>query len=77
MVDHQTIQQVTAAATNGSPFVLHAAGRFLGLGVEEQHALANGKLPFWLWIALGVGAGWAIGVQAQKRRWAPGWLSGR
>lgn len=73
--DPSSVATIQHLATRGTPVVLEAAGRLAGLGQAEQTALLEGKVPFWLLLTIGVAAGWAIGVQAQKRGWARGWLS--
>lgn len=52
---------------NGSPSVLSLAGRAFGLGEAEQTALINGKVPFWIWVTLGITGGVVIGIQIHKR----------
>lgn len=74
-LDPNNVAAIQQLATRGTPVVLEAVGRLAGLGQAEQGALLEGKVPFWLLLAIGVTAGWAIGVQSQKRGWAKGWLS--
>ena len=59
-------QDVAHAAQHGSPVVLEAAGRLLGLGANERDALARGRLPGWLWAVVGLGAGVVVGVRAYR-----------
>lgn len=58
------------AVEQGSPLVLRTAGRFLGLGQDEQRMLVNGEVPVWVWatgaLALGVFAG--VMVERHKDR---------
>lgn len=63
----QDIQTYANIAKQGSPALLSFVGRAFGLGQAEQQALVAGKFPTWMWILLGVGAGTAVGVYAQKR----------
>ncbi len=67
MISNVPYGQVAHAAEHGSPAVLAAAGRFLGLGQAERAALANGRVPGWLLVTLGVGAGVVLGVRAYKK----------
>jgi hypothetical protein len=59
--------QVAHAAQHGSPVVLEAAGRLLGLGAEERAALATGRIPWWLWATLGLSAGVVVGARAYRK----------
>lgn len=54
-------------AKNGSPMLVRAAGRMLGLGEGEQAALRQGRIPWWVWAAGGIAAGFYAGVQVYKR----------
>ncbi len=47
-------------AKNGSPALLSTVGRIAGLGVDDQQALVQGRIPFWFWIVVGVGTGAAL-----------------
>lgn len=67
MIGHVPYGQVAHAAQHGSPIVLEAAGRLLGLGEAERGALAAGRVPGWLWATLGLGAGVVIGVRAYRK----------
>jgi len=55
------------ATQNGSPLLLSAVGRVLGLGQDEQRALADGKIPGWLWLTVGLVGGTLVGIQIYKR----------
>lgn len=65
-MDPAQMGTVLHAAKNGSPHLLRLAGRAFGLGEAEQTALVQGKLPFWLWITVGLAGGVLVGVQIQK-----------
>jgi hypothetical protein len=58
--------QMKDIAQNGAPFALHAVGRLLGLGLDEQKALANGKIPWWTWLAGGLAVGFVAGARVQR-----------
>jgi hypothetical protein len=58
---------VARAASDGSPAVVKAAGRLLGLGAEERDALARDGVPGWAWAVIGVGAGIVAGVRIYRR----------
>lgn len=63
-----TPEQLAALAQHGSPILLQAVGRALGLGAEERAAIAGGvKLPVWFWIAVAGAAGIVIGVRVQRQ----------
>lgn len=73
------MHQIVDMAQNGSPALLSAAGRMLGLGQAETSALTKGKIPAWFWITMGVGAGIFAGVRAY-RMWPekfPEWVKGK
>lgn len=59
--------QATELARNGSPLVIKAAGRLLGLGEEERDALLGGRVPWWVWTVGGLAVGVVVGVQVYKR----------
>lgn len=67
MIGNVPYGQVAHAAQNGSPIVLEAAGRLLGLGASEREALASGRVPGWLWAVVGLGAGVVVGVRAYRK----------
>ena len=74
-----TLDDIERMSHKGSPALLSMAGRAIGLGADEQQALANGKLPAWFWVAAGVLGGVVIGVQVQ-RRWpqhVPNFVGGK
>jgi hypothetical protein len=58
---------VAKIAQNGSPMLMNAAGRLLGLGDDERAALARGKVPWWVWTIGGLALGFYAGVQVYKR----------
>lgn len=60
-------QQLAEAATTGSPAAVRAVGRLLGLGAEEQAALARGGVPGWLWVVGAVLGGAVAGVRIYRR----------
>lgn len=64
--------QMKDIAQNGAPAILHAVGRFVGLGEEERKALSMGQVPWWTWLLGGVTIGVVAGARIQ-RRW-PGKL---
>lgn len=55
------------ALKDGSPMLLNAVGRAFGLGPTEQDALGTGTVPGWAYLTIGILAGVALGIQAQKR----------
>ena len=61
-------EQVAHVATNGSPLLLQALGRFYGLGPKERAAFGqNGTgVPTWAWCVVAIGAGIVIGSRVQK-----------
>lgn len=61
---------VERIARHGSPLLLQAIGRALGLGPDERAALGrNGVagVPTWTWVALALAAGFVVGARVQKR----------
>jgi hypothetical protein len=58
---------VVEVAQHGSPFLLNAVGRMLGLGQAEQQALARGEFPRWAVLTIGIGLGALVGVYAHRR----------
>lgn len=53
----QHAHQAMKAAQNGSPAVVEAVGRLVGLAGPERDALARGKIPGWAWLVAGLGVG--------------------
>jgi hypothetical protein len=74
----QNVEQLADVALNGSPALVSAAGRLIGLGQAERSALAQGKIPAWFWMSLCIVGGVAIGVRVQKAwpRTLPEWITG-
>lgn len=64
LANPERVQQV---AQQGTPLLVHAAGRLMGLGEGEQAALKQGRVPWWLWAAGGIALGFYAGVHAYKR----------
>ena len=62
-IDYATVFKV---ANEGSPFILNAVGRVFGLGQEESSSLFKDGLPTWTWVVIGLGAGFFLGVRAEK-----------
>jgi len=58
---------VAKLATAGSPGLLRAAGRLLGLGEVQQDQLTQGRIPWWIIAVGGVALGVAAGVKLQQR----------
>jgi hypothetical protein len=72
------IDQIADAAVNGSPVLVSAAGRLVGLGQTEREALVEGRIPKWLWMGAFLVGGFVIGVRVQKA-WPsrmPRWVAG-
>ncbi len=67
-METNTLSQALAIAQNGSPQLLHAAGRVFGLGAAERAALAEGAIPRWAVGLLAMSAGVAAGI-AIHRQW--------
>jgi hypothetical protein len=67
------------AAQHGSPALLGAVGRAFGLAEPERAALANGKIPAWFWVTIGVGLGVVAGIRLHKAMPTkiPEWLAGK
>ena len=67
------------AAQHGSPALLQAVGRAVGLGAEERAAITKGALPGWLWAVGGIAVGVFVGVRLQKAvpQYVPQWLKGK
>jgi len=61
------IIQVLEAANQGSPQILHAAGRVFGLGDAERDALAKRSFPAWAVGLLGISVGILAGAAIQRR----------
>jgi hypothetical protein len=71
--------QLADAAKNGSPALLQAVGRAVGLGAEERAALSKGSVPGWLWAVGGIALGVFVGVRLQRAvpQYVPVWLKGK
>jgi len=67
------------AAQHGSPALLQAVGRAVGLGAEERVALSRGSVPGWLWAVGGIAVGVFVGVRLHKAvpQYVPQWLKGK
>lgn len=59
--------QAAKIAENGSPMLVQAAGRLLGLGADERDALSKGAVPWWLWTLGGLALGFYVGVKVHQR----------
>lgn len=70
--------QAAELARNGSPLVVKAAGRLLGLGDDEREALLGGRVPWWVWTVGGLTLGFVVGVQVYKKHpdVVPGFVKG-
>lgn len=66
-VSLDSIGRIGRIAQHGSPLLINSMGRLFGLGETEQQALAKGEFPRWAIFVLGIGAGLAAGVFAQRR----------
>ncbi|MDD1678142.1 MAG: hypothetical protein LUO93_03025 [Methanomicrobiales archaeon] len=62
-----SVSDLQGVAKHGSPMLLNAFGRALGLGANEQAALGGGKLPWWLWASVALAGGVVVGIQVHKR----------
>lgn len=60
-------QALAAFSESGSPALVSSFGRLLGLGQDEQAALARGQVRGWTIFALGVIAGAATAVAVSRR----------
>lgn len=67
MIPNVPYAQVAHAAQHGSPAVLKAVGRLVGLSDTEREALAGGRVPGWFWGVLGLGIGVVAGVRAYRK----------
>ena len=67
VVQNLPADAIGQVAQHGSPMLLRALGRAVGLGQDEQAALGQGAVPWWLYGVIGVGLGVFVGVQLQKR----------
>jgi hypothetical protein len=56
------LQAARAVAAGVDPNPIRVAGRLLGLSGAEQ----NGRVPFWGYVAVGVGAGFLLGIWASR-----------
>jgi hypothetical protein len=68
MMEANALSQALQIAQNGSPQILHAAGRMFGLGEAEREALSQGQVPRWAIGVLGLSVGLVAGI-AIHRRW--------
>lgn len=66
---------VARVAKHGSPEMLHAAGRCLGLGQAERNAIKRDGVPRWVLMLLAASAGLLAGAAVESR--VPGLLSRR
>jgi hypothetical protein len=60
-------EQMSETLQNGSPMLINAAGRMLGLGDAEQSALAAGGIPKTALVVLGLVGGVLAGLYVGKR----------
>lgn len=60
-------EAVMSALEQGSPVIVRTAGRFLGLGSDEQKMLMGG-LPVWVWVGGAFAAGVYAGMKLEKHR---------
>lgn len=60
-------EEIIDTLQNGSPMLLNAAGRMLGLGEGEQQALAAGAFPRSALVGLGLLGGMLLGLYVGKR----------
>ena len=58
---------IVRAAQHGSPMLLSALGRMIGLGEEERRALGAGTVPWWFWVTAGAALGLFAGIQVMSR----------
>lgn len=66
-MDVGSIAKMVNAAHQGSPQILHAAGRVFGLGEAERNAIRNGDFPRWALALVGAAGGFMLGVYAHNR----------
>lgn len=59
-------QTLASMSEVGSPALVTSAGRILGLGADEQQALARGDVPRWAVFALGAIAGSVLMVGLRR-----------
>ena len=59
--------QAAQIARGGSPLLVSAAGRLLGLGEGERSDLAGGRIPWWVWTTGGLAAGVLLGAWLHKK----------
>lgn len=60
-------ETVSSFAKNGSPMLVRAAGRLLGLGEGEGVALTQGRIPWWVWTVGGLAVGVVAGVKLYQK----------
>jgi hypothetical protein len=73
---------LTAAAANpqkAAATAVRGVGRVFGLSGPDTAAVQAGGFPIWMWIALGTGGGFLLGVWAASKHGdkLPSWLPGR
>lgn len=61
------VVQIAQAMQGGSPALLEAVGRLVGLGQAEQEALLRGGFPRWSLFLMALAAGAVAGAMAQQR----------
>jgi hypothetical protein len=66
-MNHIPPEEIIDTLQNGSPMLLNAAGRMLGLGEGEQQALAAGAFPKVALVGLGIVGGVLLGLYVGMR----------
>lgn len=68
-IDLESIDYAKAltVAREGSPLLLGAVGRIVGLGEAEQRAITAGKIPWWTIAGLGLAVGFFAGARVERK----------
>lgn len=61
-----TPEHIQEIVGNGSPVLLRAMGRVLGLGEPERAALSRGAVPWWCWAVGGVAIGFVVASRVER-----------
>jgi hypothetical protein len=59
--------KVISLARDGSPLLLGAVGRVVGLGQAEQRAITSGRVPWWTIAGLGLALGFIAGARVERK----------
>ena len=66
-MDASAIAKLLSSAHQGSPQLVHYAGRVFGLGAAERNAIRQGQFPRWALFLVGAAGGFMLGVYAHRR----------